>query len=889
MENPRLPNLGSGAPADPAEFKGETIHALFEEVVQMIPDRLAVKYGDRALTYSQLNQRVNQIARAIVAQRGSDIEPMGLMVRDRIGFVEGMLALFKAGKIYVPLVAEMPQPRLAQIVHDSGMSYLVADSSTLLRARELLPAESVLNVEEIDPQTGTGDLNLAIDPGRYAFIIYTSGTSGRAKGVAQTHTQYIIRYGRFLSRAALERGGRTTLVGSPAFVTSVSTVFFGLAFGYTLFPFEIEREGLARLRDFLIREQITDYSSPTSTFRHLVATFDGTETFPHLRTISLSGEPVLRQDVDAFKRYFSPQCNLLLSYGSTEAGGVSSIVITRDSTFTDNVIPVGRIDPALRVSIVGEDRNPVTDGQVGEIVVTGRDMPSGYWRDPELTARVFSSDPSDPDLRTCHTGDLGRIRPDGMLELVGRKDFQVKIRGHRVEPSEIEMALRDMPVVQEALVIARPDANGENRLIAYVVADDGASHSARALRQMLAQKLPTYMLPSAFVFLDKLSLSLSGKTNRADLPEPDWTREMEFIPPGDELEQQITQIWEQLLHVTPIGIRDNFFDMGGNSLLAMQLFAAMQKTLDKNLPVSVLFEASTIEQLAPLVREANTVKPVNGNTALVPIQARGTRRPFFLVAGGKGGYEELLVYAKLAPHLGADQPFYGLCARSLPPVREPAAYLKAMAAYHISEITTVQPHGPYLIGGECLGGVVAFEIAQQLRARGEQVAELVLMDTFRRTELLEWHDRYSRFNQTLDWWIAGLSYVPYRARRIAHHISRAARLRGPARREYLAQKTKKAHDLLAGPAEAEESTPDLQTARSYWNAIYSYRPDNYPGRIVLLVNERWHRLYPDLGWQRHARSGVEIHPLAGNHETYIRQNVQGAGECLRDCLARAQT
>lgn len=879
----------SAAISSPVPPDGETIHAGFEWVARTYPDRLAVKFNDRTLTYSELNQHANRIARTLVARRGSEPEVVGLLVRDRLGFIEGMFGLFKAGKTYVPLIAEMPQPRLAQIVQDAGMSYLVADSSTLPLARQLLPADSVLNVDEIGAGIETADLNLPVDPGRYALIIFTSGTSGRAKGVFQTHSQYVNRSRVYMRRAMVEGGERATLLGSPAFTASVANIVLGLYSGTTLFPFEIEREGLAGLRDFLIRERITTYSSAASTFRHLLATFDGTESFPDLRAIVLSGEPVLRQDVELFKKYFSPQCVLMVGYASTEAGGVSSMVITKNTPITDDVIPTGRIDPDVHVSIVDEGGKEVAANGVGEIVVTRRFMPSGYWHDPERTARVFSTDPSDPTLGTYRTGDLGRIRPDGMLEHLGRKDFQVKIRGNRVEPSEIEVALRTLEGVREALVIARPDGRGDNRLIAYVVAEMNSSPTARGLRQGLAQKLPSYLLPSAFVFLDSLSLSLGGKISRDGLPEPDWTRESEYVPPGDQVEQDLTRIWENLLQIAPVGIRDNFFDLGGNSLLAMHLLVEMDKTLHKNLPVSVLFEASTIEQLAGLVREANTMQQVNGDSALVPIQARGTRRPFFLVAGGKGGYEELLVYAKLAPYLGTDQPFYGLCARPLPPAGHPKAYLRAMAANHIREITSVQPHGPYLIGGECLGGVVAFEIAQQLRARGEQVGELVLMDTFRRTELLEWHDRYSRFSRTFDWWMAGLRYIPYRARRTAHHISQAARLRGPARREYLAEKTKKAHDLLTRTGEAVDPAPDLQIVPSYWRAIFSYRPDNYPGRIVLLINESWHRLYPDLGWERRARSGVEIHPLAGNHETYIRQNVQGVGECLRDCLARAQT
>jgi acyl carrier protein len=321
---------------------------------------------------------------------------------------------------------------------------------------------------------------------------------------------------------------------------------------------------------------------------------------------------------------------------------------------------------------------------------------------------------------------VARYLADGNIEFLGRVDHQVKIRGFRIELGEIEALLGQHPSVREAVVVAREDAPSEKRLVAYVVGHEEQPTSVGELRSFLKEKLPGYMMPSAFVLLDELPLTPSGKVDRRALPAPEQTRTEQngaFVAPRDELELRLAEMWEKVLGVQPVGVTDNFFDLGGHSLLAVRLFAQIEKVFGKNLPLATLFQAPTVEQLTPIVREQDSSASWS---SLVAVQPEGSKPPFF---GVHGALANVLMFRGLAHHLGPDQPVYGLQAQGLDGKHEPHTRVEEMAAHYIAEIRTVQSEGPYYLGGVSFGGLVAFEMAQQLHARGERVALLALFNT----------------------------------------------------------------------------------------------------------------------------------------------------------------
>ncbi|MGB8476808.1 MAG: alpha/beta fold hydrolase, partial [Candidatus Acidiferrum sp.] len=477
--------------------------------------------------------------------------------------------------------------------------------------------------------------------------------------------------------------------------------------------------------------------------------------------------------------------------------------------------------------------------------------------------------------RMYKTGDLARYRPDGNIEFLGRADHQVKIRGFRIELGEIEAVLGQHPAVREAVVLAREDAPGEKRLVAYVVAESTADE----LRRFLKDKLPDHMVPAVFVLLDTLPLLSNGKIDRRALPAPDRTRpelDNSFVAPRDDLELQLAHIWEEVLGVRPVGGRDNFFELGGHSLLAIRLFALIEKRLGKKLPLTAVFQGATVEHLARVLRQQATPGP---QSSLVAIQPGGSKRPLFLVhpAGG-----HVFPYVHLAQFLGPDQPCYGLQARGLEDGQDPHTRIEDMAAHYIQALQTLQPTGPYLLGGWSMGGVIAFEMAQQIRAQGQQVALLALLDgriptpdeTFPEedSEAISLVERYFGISFGLMGSLAGLP----KDEQLALILEQA-----------------KSAGLVPAELDISQARRFVNLLRSDLSATRNYGLHLYPGRVTLFkASETLAGTSPDptLGWSEWARGGVEVHIVPGNHANLMYEpHVEVLAEKLTACLDQAQS
>jgi aspartate racemase len=558
-------------------------------------------------------------------------------------------------------------------------------------------------------------------------------------------------------------------------------------------------------------------------------------------------------------------------------------------------VPIGWPIANTQVYVLDPHLHLMPIGVPGELYIGGLGLARGYLNRPELTTERFICHPfsGEPGEQLYKTGDVARYRTDGMLEFLGRMDHQVKVRGFRIELGEIEAVLRQHPALRETVVLAREDSPGEKRLVAYVVPVPAQAPTTTELRSFLKAKLPDYMVPAVFVWLDSLPLTPSGKVDRRALPIPDQAQPElpgTSIVPRDVLEFQLTTIWEEALGIQSISVTDNFFDLGGHSLLAVRLFAQIEKTFGQKLPLATLFQAPTVEQLANVLRQEGWSPPWS---SLVAIQPGGSKPPFFCVHA-HGGH--VFVFKDLAKHLGPDQPFYGLQALGLNDdqarprgSRDMMAHhrIEEMAVHYLKEIQTLQPEGPYFLGGYCFGGKVAFEMAQKLYAQGQKVGLLVLLDAYA-----------PGYPKKLPWVRRAV------IQRINFHVGNLRRLGPQERLNYILEKggivrtkvetkLKKiackvylgfGRSLTRAPREVQEASP---------RAFSRYAPSVYPGRITLFrPSQQPKSCYPDphMGWSGLAAGGLEIYEVPGPFAgIIIEPNVRVMAERLRVCLEEALT
>ena len=554
----------------------------------------------------------------------------------------------------------------------------------------------------------------------------------------------------------------------------------------------------------------------------------------------------------------------------------------RPGTQLGTSVPIGRPIPNTSVYILDSTGRPVPVGVAGELWAGGEGVALGYLNDTEGTRARFVNDPftTRPNATMYRTGDFAHWRPDGTVEFLGRHDRQIKVRGFRVEIEEIEHALRACMALRDVAVIAQRDVSGTNVLIAYLVPRTAEVDIAQT-RRLLGERLPDYMIPSAFVILQELPLTANGKVDRNALPAPQLTRSATVLEPRNKVEMQLQTLWQQLLLRTDFGVTDNFFELGGHSLLAVRLFALVERVLGRRLPVSTLFQAPTIERLAQLLeREGGQ----SSWTSLVAIEPDGARPPLFLVPGIGGN---VVCYAALAPLLGKDQPVYGLQSRGLDGRERPFRQLEPMAAHYVNEIRKAQPHGPYYLGGSCFGGAVAWEMAQQLRAAGEEVALLALLETWMPPLPQErrWHMLHNR-----------LQHLRLIAAMIKDNVLALAKT--PVRRML-----QDARDRLRAAKTFLEGRDDLngefallyldRVSMCNYEAFCRYQPAPYDGFVMMIhATERLttHLAWDSrLEWAHLTRGGYVVHGLPAQDSGWLLKapHVQPLADLMREGMALA--
>ncbi|MBW4630463.1 MAG: amino acid adenylation domain-containing protein [Iphinoe sp. HA4291-MV1] len=585
----------------------QSIPARFQEQVRKHPHNIAVYTKNYHWTYSELTCRANQVAQTILQQCTFGEERIALLFEHDAPMVAGILGVLQVGKTYVPLDPNYPTDRVVYILEDSKASAVLTNNKNLARAQELTKGiVPLINIDNIDDISWTGSYNevkLEISPDTIAYILYTSGSTGQPKGVVQNHRNVLHFIKNYTNNLHINKQDGLTLLSSYSFDAAIIDIFAAILNGATLYPINIKDEGLTHLSQWLRQHHITIYHSTPTLYRHFVSTLSGDEQLTNIRLVVLGGEEVVKTDVDLYKEHFSDECIFINVLGQTESSVTFQYFINKQTEITRNTVPVGYPVEETEIFLLNE-AGEKTD-IYGEIAIRSPYIALGYWQKPNLTQAVFLSDPECNYLRIYRTGDLGRLRPDGSIEFLGRIDNQVKIRGFRIELGEIEAVLSQHSQVHSVVVTARVDTPGAQRLVAYIVPQQNTAPTISELRQFLKTKLPEYMVPSAIVMLESLPLTPNGKIDRKALPAPELDRELldKYIAPRTPIEEMLAAIWAGVLKVEQVGIHDNFFELGGHSLLATQLISRIRSTFKVELPLQSVFAAATVAQLAQQIQQ----------------------------------------------------------------------------------------------------------------------------------------------------------------------------------------------------------------------------------------------------------------------------------------------
>lgn len=575
----------------------------FREQVALHASRIAVTAPGLEWTYAELDARSNAIASAIVQRLGEASAPVALLMDQGAPLVAATLGILKARKFYVPLEPGYPLERCRETLAFAEARLVVTMGAYDAMAGHLEgPGVEVLDIDRSQVGVDDRDPGLRVDPLDPAYLFFTSGSTGRPKGVVDVDRNVLHNIMRYTNALEVTAEDRLTLIQSASFSGTVSSLFTALLNGATLLPFDFRNEGFLRLAEWVQDRQATIYHSVPSIFRGMV---EAGRRFPSVRVVRIEGDGATRVDVELFRSAFDVSCVLAHGLGATETGLSCQYRMTRDVQLPGDGVPIGFPLPDMHVSVVDEGGEPVRPGVVGEIEVRSAFLATGYWKDPELTSGRFTSRAGDGDQRRYRTGDLGRVDVDGRLHHLGRKDLEHKINGQWVSTGEVEHALKQLGHFSDVLAITRKDEGGDPRLVAYVVLRQGGKNDPAGWRRSLAETLEGHLIPSAFVTLGAFPLSAHGKVDRAALPPPGRSNAPRGVPRTDA-EKNMVALWEDVLNVQPIGTRDDFFQLGGDSLRAALLVARVERSIGRVLPASALLTAPTVEEFQRLVDAAPT-------------------------------------------------------------------------------------------------------------------------------------------------------------------------------------------------------------------------------------------------------------------------------------------
>jgi amino acid adenylation domain-containing protein len=712
-----------------AEYPNQCVHELFERQAAKTPDLAAVVYQGQTLSYRELNERANQMAHYL-RKRGVGPEVIvGVCMNRTPEMVIGILGIWKAGGAYVPLDPGYPQDRLSYMMQDSAAKFLLTSSGL----KHLFPAAAdktiLLDTDwnqiakessaKLEPSAGHSNL---------AYVMYTSGSTGEPKGAMILQCGLVNYLWWAIGAYQVEAGRSVPVHSSISFDLTVTSLYPALLAGgkIELLPEDV---GAQNLIAALKKAENRSLVKITPAHLELLSQQLSSEEAANVtKTFVIGGEALLAENLVLW-REFAPKTRLINEYGPTETVVGCCVYEVRPEDPKSGAIDIGRPIANTQLYILDGNLQPVPAGVKGELYIGGDGVARGYLNRPELSQKKFIPDPfsGKSRARLYRSGDLARYRKDGTLEYLGRADDQVKVRGYRIELGEIEAALAAHSGVQSCTVLAVEETPGNKQLVAYAVPQPNKSLAAEDLKNFLKQTLPEYMVPSQFVFLDTFPLTRNGKIDRKALPAPthaNISAAHEYVAPSTETEKKVAAMWVELLKAERIGIHDDFFDLGGHSLMAIKALSRIREEFGVDLPLATLLQAPTVAKLSALLHKKEDFVPTW--SLLVPVRKGGSKPPLFLMHAHGGN---VLDYHPLVKHLESDQPVYAFQARGLDGNIIKDATLKEMAAAYVAELRSFQPEGSYFIGGFCLGGLLALEVAEQLTAAGQRVALVIMIQS----------------------------------------------------------------------------------------------------------------------------------------------------------------
>ena len=830
--------------------------------------------GISRLTYQDLNRRANQLARYL---KGLGVGPdvlVGISVNRSEEMVVGLLGILKAGGAYLPLDPAYPRQRIEFMLKDAKAAVTVTTSDLLSTLPEIEGCKVCLDTESktISRENGL-NLDEEWEPENLAYVIYTSGSTGRPKGVQIPHRAILNLLTAMRREPGMKREDVLLAVTTLSFDIAGLEIFLPLVVGARIVVAsrKTAMDG-RRLKELVESSGATVMQATPATWRLLLeAGWKGKRGLK-----MLCGGEGLPRDLarDLLKRSGS----LWNLYGPTETTIWSTV---GEVSLNDQTITIGRPILNTQVYLLDKHGQQVPVGAPGELYIGGDGIARGYLQWPDLTAERFVANPFQAGTRLYRTGDLARYLSDGRIECLGRIDRQVKLRGYRIETGEIETVLSEHPAVRQAVVMIREDQPGDQRLVAYLVLRSGQTEGMAEILSYLRGRMPEYMVPAFLIPLEALPLTSNGKIDYRALPAVsgiELRSAGSYVAARDKIERALTKIWEELLDVRRIGIKDNFFDLGGHSLVAIRLISRVEKELGKTFSLADMFQSPTIEGLAEELREE---KVVAEHALLVPFRTQGTKPPAFLHGGS----------FELSHYLGEDQPSYGMEPHGQDGRRAPDT-VEEMAADYLRQIRSVQAQGPYVIGGYSFGGLVAYEMAQQLRQSGQEVGLLLLIDPIppHRLNGVSLNHSLQEFPSK-----PNLAFFPRHIRRLrqldlkgqAHYFLAGLK----SRREYLIKVLKM--QVCRAYLEVGRRIPSglrmfyfFETSEK---AAEKYIPAPYLGPVVLLKSQ-WSADGSLRAWQELISGDLKIHELPGNHlDPIIGPRVEVWGNRLKESLLQART
>lgn len=850
---------------DSAYPRTSCVHELFTAQAAATPDAIALVCEQQHLTYAYLETQSNKLANHL-RRLGVGLEQcVGLCLERSPALIVAMLAILKAGGAYVPLDPTYPDERLAFMLKDAQVGVLITQTS-LMERFATSPVQTICLDSNVDQQFGedSGVPTSSPDGNNLAYVMYTSGSTGQPKGASIIHRNIVrlVRNTNYLPFSP----NQVFLQFSPvAFDAATLEIWGPLLNGARLVIFPSYLPDLNELGQTIQQFGVTTLWLTAGLFSQMIE--DHLPLLSGVRFMLTGGDVVSPTHARKFLQTF-PGSTLINGYGPTENTTFTCCYPMTTVEQIESSLPIGRPIANTRVYILDRMLQPVPIGVTGDLYTSGDGLSRAYLNQPALTAERFIPHPFSTRAgdRLYATGDQARYRADGTIEFLGRSDQQVKLRGFRIELGEIETVLNEHPGVRNSAALVQELVAGQKRLIAFFVPNlDEGLPSPTTLRTFLQSRLPEYMIPTAFITIEQIPLTPNGKIDRQKLTA---TRQLpksqtEYKAPRDNIEFQLTEIWEQVLGLRPIGVEHNFFDLGGHSLLAMRLMTRIKQIFGQRLSTASLFNQPTIAQQAQLLRESGTVPPW---TPLVPLQSGGSSPPLFLIHPGGG---TAFCYLPLVRQMRTDRPYYGLQAYGFELGQEALPSVAAMATAYIEAIQTVQPQGPYFLIGWSAGGTIAFEMAQQLLQQGQQIAFLGVMDTWmilpdNPEELLDAADQMIAF--------IGPANLPMAIEEF-RNLSHEEQLQ-------LVVELAWQQGIVSPDTGREQVLHAIGVVGNILRAVISYRPQTYPGAVTLFKTPKdpedanRNKVQVDLsdetmGWGAISSQAVEIIMCEGDHQSML--------------------